>query len=313
VRFYVGVTDNKWFEYLAGLQPDEVNFWRPSGKGFSTIQPGAPFLFKLHSPLNYVVGGGFFVRAEKMPLSWAWETFGPKNGAGDRNAFEMLIRRHRGNAEIDPSIGCVTLNQPFFIPREHWLPAPEDWSTNIVTGKTYDDSELIGRRLWNSVQPWLPRFQFAEQTGMTNGGVSESPRFYGSDYLTRSRLGQGAFRVLVTGAYGKRCAVSGERTLPVLQASHIKPYGKGPNQVCNGLLLRSDLHILFDRGYVTVTPGCRVEVSKRIKAEYENGRDYYKFHGNPLVVLPASASDRPRADYLRWHNEEVFLGAAGRH
>ena len=78
--------------------------------------------------------------------------------------------------------------------------------------------------------------------------------------------------------------------------------------MANGLLLRSDLHILFDRGYVTVTPDCRVEVSKRIKVEYENGRDYYKFHGNPLVVLPASTSDRPRADYLRWHNEEVFLG-----
>ena len=153
MRFYVGVTDNKWFEYLAGLQPDEVNFWRPSGKGFSTLQPGAPFLFKLHYPLNFVVGGGFFVRADKLPLSLAWEAFGQKNGAGDRAAFEKLIRHHRADAEPDPSIGCVILNQPFFVPREHWLPAPPDWSPNIVTGKSYDDSELVGRRLWNSARP----------------------------------------------------------------------------------------------------------------------------------------------------------------
>src|SRR5690606_11461688 len=82
----------------------------------------------------------------------------------------------------------------------------------------------------------------------------EGPR-YGAEYLARARLGQGAFRVLVTDAYQKRCAISGERTLPVLQAAHIRPYAAaGPHRVSNGLLLRSDLHILFDRGYVTVTP-----------------------------------------------------------
>jgi putative restriction endonuclease len=308
LRIFVGVTDNDWFDYLAGLQPEEVNFWRPSGKGFSTLEPGAPFLFKLHSPLNYIVGGGFFVRAEKLPLSLAWEAFGQKNGARDKDALEKLIRQHRGGAEADPGIGCIILNQPFFIPRDRWLPAPADWSRNIVTGKIYDDTEPIGRRIWDMVRPWLPRFQPVEPSDNMVAGVSETARLYGSDYLTRSRLGQGAFRILVTGAYARRCAVSGERTLPVLQASHIKPYGKGPNQVSNGLLLRSDLHILFDRGYVTVTPDYQVEVSRRIKAEYENGRDYYRFHGNPLVVLPHSATDRPHPEYLKWHNEKIFLG-----
>ena len=76
---------------------------------------------------------------------------------------------------------------------------------------------------------------------------------YGAEYLTRARIGQGAFRVLVTDAYQRRCAISGERTLPVLQASHIRPYSdEGPHHVANGILLRSDLHTLFDRGYITV-------------------------------------------------------------
>jgi hypothetical protein len=74
----------------------------------------------------------------------------------------------------------------------------------------------------------------------------------------RQRLGQGAFRVLVTDAYERRCAVTGEKALPVLQAAHIRPVTKeGTHQLDNGLLLRSDIHALFDQGYVTVTPDHR--------------------------------------------------------
>ena len=51
----------------------------------------------------------------------------------------------------------------------------------------------------------------------------------------------------MTDAYERRCAVTGEKTLPVLEAAHIRPYALlGPHRVNNGLLLRSDLHKLFD-------------------------------------------------------------------
>ena len=177
-----------------------------------------------------------------------------------------------------------------------------------MTGKTYDSSDLVGAEVWESVRPWIPTFESAEPDVAESPRVSEEARLFGKEYLHRSRLGQGAFRILVTDAYDRRCSISGERTLPVLQASHIKPYGKGPNRVDNGLLLRSDLHILFDRGYITVTPDLNVEVSPRIKEEYENGRDYYKHHGHPLAVLPAARVDLPNADFLKWHNKSVFRG-----
>jgi HNH endonuclease len=308
LEFWVGITDNAWFDFLARLKPDEVNFWRPSGKGFAAIDIGGPFLFKLHSPLNYIVGGGFFVRSERLPLSLAWEAFEEKNGAPGQAELRGLIQRYRGSMDPDPEIGCIILNQPFFIPRERWIPAPADWGASIMTGKTYDTTEPHGRRLWEAVQPWLPVFEPAEVQPAPVLDSSETARLFGKEYLRRSRLGQGAFRILVTDAYDRRCAVSGERTLPVLQASHIKPYGKGPNRVDNGLLLRSDLHILFDRGYVTVNPDLRVEVSPRIKEKFENGRDYYKHHGQRLAVLPAARVDQPNADFLKWHNESVFRG-----
>ena len=86
-------------------------------------------------------------------------------------------------------------------------------------------------------------------------------------------------------------------TLPALEAAHIKPVEeKGPNAVYNGLLLRSDVHRLFDRGYMTVTPELRIEVSRRIREEFENGRYYYPFHWNKISHLPRNQADWPSSD-----------------
>jgi putative restriction endonuclease len=101
--------------------------------------------------------------------------------------------------------------------------------------------------------------------------------------------------------------VTGEKTLPVLEAAHIKPYASnGPHRVSNGILLRSDLHKLFDLGYVTVTPNLRLEVSPRLKAEWENGKEYYAHHGAPLRFHPADTANRPSSEFLMWHNEKRF-------
>ncbi|MCK4415230.1 MAG: HNH endonuclease [Candidatus Eisenbacteria sp.] len=116
------------------------------------------------------------------------------------------------------------------------------------------------------------------------------------------------FRLIVEDAYQRRCSVTGEKTRPVLQAAHIKPVSEsGPNRVNNGLLLRSDLHILFDRGYLTVTRDHRVEVSKRIKEEFHNGREYYPLHGRRLLILPDRPQDLPDREFIDWHNEKVFV------
>jgi putative restriction endonuclease len=311
MKFWIGITDDNWFEYLAELQPDEVNFWQPSGQAFHAVEPGAPFLFKLHSPRNYIVGGGFFVRYSLLPLSMAWNVFEEKNGASSISAFRAQIMKYRSKniqPERDPTIGCTVLTSPFFFGDREWIPQPEDWSPNLVRGKAYDTDDQNGADIWEQVEEWLYRSQ-AVPVGMAKPETWNVVQHeqYGPVYPFRPRLGQGAFRVAVTEAYQRRCAITGERTLPVLEASHIKPYSEsGPHDVSNGLLLRSDLHILFDRGYLAVTEDLRVEVSQRIKEEFENGRDYYGFHGKQLKVLPAHRLERPSSEYLRWHNQNVF-------
>jgi putative restriction endonuclease len=186
------------------------------------------------------------------------------------------------------------------------LLAPRYWSPNIVSGKTYDSTTPVSRDLWDGVSQRLVKYAGAGQEPTKI--ILESGERYGREYLARARLGQGAFRVLVTDAYQRRCAITGERTLPVLEAVHIKPFAKsGPHRVSNGLLLRSDLHTLFDLGYLTIDKQLRVEISKRIREEFENGRDYYALRGKSLEVVPALPADRPSADFLEWHNEKVFV------
>jgi putative restriction endonuclease len=302
MKFWVGITDKNWFDYLSSIKPDEVNFWKPGGQRFSAIEIGAPFLFKLHSPINKIVGGGFFVRSEQLPLFLAWDAFENKNGSQNISDLRSAINSYRKTKENDPTIGCIILNQPFFFSEDMWIDVPGSFTKNIVTGKTFDTNEADGEKLWSEVVLRLTEIK-------PKGLVAEPLAAYGNEYLIKSRLGQGAFRILVIGAYKRKCAISGEKALPVLQAAHIRPFNEqGPNSVNNGLLLRSDLHILFDRGYITVSPEYKIEVSRRIKEEFNNGKHYYAFHGKEFNALPKIIEERPSLDYIRWHNENIFRG-----
>ena len=308
MQMFVAVTDNDWFRFLAHRQPDEVNFWRPGGGSFRAIKKWEPLLFKLHSPLDYITGGGFFVKFARLPLYFAWEVFEQKNGAPDFLTLYEKIRHYResrGTMEPNPEIGCIVLTAPFFFDKEDWIPLPADWHPNIVQGKRYDTGKPAGARLWQQVRMRLQKYTIPQEE--TKVPIRERPR-YGDEYLARPRLGQGGFRIEVTEAYDRRGAITGERILPVLQASHIKPYAEsGPHDVRNGLLLRADLHILFDQGYMTVTRDHRVEASRRLKEEFNNGEEYYAMHGSRLQVLPRQDEQRPAPQYIDWHNENVYV------
>jgi putative restriction endonuclease len=300
LKLFVGITDRDWYELLHQLpELDEVNFWAPGGTSFKALSPGELFLFKLHAPDHYIVGGGIFAYPNSLPCSLAWETFGQANGAQTGAEMRARIARLR---RVDPAsredfvIGCRILTQPFFLERADWIPVPS-WARQIVQGKTFSTEAPDGIALWEQVAARLQSSQV----------IPEMERF-GTPVLVRPRLGQGAFRLLVTDTYHRRCAVTQERTLPALDAAHVRPYAEGGvHDVTNGLLLRRDLHSLFDRGYVTVTPELRFEVSRRIKEEFENGRDYYALHGRS-VQRPDDVSRQPDRQALTWHNENRYLG-----
>lgn len=317
MEYFIGNTDFEWFNFLRTKDPEDINFWQPGGKlRFHILKPGAPFLLRLKSPVNKIAGIGFFSSHSLLPIDFAWEVFQQRNGMDSLDKFRKKINAYRtpdNSLDIYPTIGCLILSNPVFFNENDWLPSPIDWQKNLVQGKKYDSTIGYGKELWEKTEFLLHKYKlFDHQKEFKNQFVVEEENLnnrYGSEILTRVRLGQGAFRVLITDAYERKCAISGEKTLPVLDAAHIKPYDQsGPHSISNGLLLRTDLHKLFDKGYLTITNDYKIEVSRRIKEEFENGRDYYKYHGNNLITLPSGLMDKPAQRFVDWHNQNVYKG-----
>lgn len=306
MKAWIAVTDNDWYRFLRQRPHlEEVNFWQPGGSRlFKTIGVGHPFLFKLHAPENFIAGGGFFTHASLLPSSLAWETFGEKNGAASLEEMRRQVERYRPkrrDPRKDYTIGCILLQDPFFFEEGDWIPVPKDFHPNIVQGKSYELGLPAGKAVWEAVRLRLRREVVERGRRELEGSM------FGKPVPVRQRLGQGTFRVWVTDIYRRQCAVTREKALPVLEAAHIKPVAQGGlHRIDNGLLLRTDVHALFDRGYVTVTPDYKFRVSRRLKDDFDNGEYYRQFQGGELW-LPPSAEDKPQREFLEWHGDTVFL------
>ena len=81
----------------------------------------------------------------------------------------------------------------------------------------------------------------------------------------------------------------------------------GEHRVNNGLLLRRDLHRLYDRGYVTITPDYVFLVGESLREEFKNGRSYYGL-SDSRIALPTHEVWQPSKELLAWHREEIFRG-----
>lgn len=318
VRGLIANTDFDWFSFLKERQPlEEVNFWQPSAgdeerpRSFKALEPGEPLFFRLKKPHYAIAGFGLFARHEIVTAKLAWEAFGERNGAPDFAAMCERIERYRRGQPVDAHrgyrVGCIMISQPVFFEQGDWVVEPEGFSRNIVSYSGLELAAGEGRRIWEACAERVRahRVPIAAEGEEQLVAMADGPR-YGAPQLVRPRLGQGTFRVAVTQAYQGACAVSGEHSLPVLDVAHIQGYASGgPHDVRNGLLLRTDIHRLFDAGYVTVTPDHRFEVSGRLREEFDNGKTYYDLHGK-VIRLPGPDADRPDPALLRWHNEQVF-------
>lgn len=306
----VAVTDFGWYEFLARRRAPEINFWTPSDRRRFSAPEFSPFFFKLKAPHRAIAGFGYFAKWSSLPPWLAWECFGEGNGCATLVELEARLAGIRGRIRYVhrgrvANIGCILLVQPVFFARDEWVRQPSDWHDRTVSTAAYDLSVGEGRRVWE---------ECIERVGTSIDTIGQLPQVaapavprYGTPQLVAPRLGQGTFRVSVTDAYERACAATGEHSLPALEAAHIRSYAEeGPHEVRNGILLRADLHRLFDKGYVTVTPKLQIEVSSRLRADYNNGRAYYPLHGTALRT-PASDRDRPAPEFLTWHNDIVYL------
>lgn len=299
---YLGITDNEWFDYLRRNDiTDEVNFWIPGAPPHKHVEPGSLWLLKLKSPHDCIAGVGVFMHYSVLPLQMAWDAFGTHNGMPTLQDLRTVVLRYKGPRadSWNVNVGCAILNQVVYLPQELWVPCH---TGSLVSGKymsSADDQAIVRQVLRNlELTPSTPRIQ-------------DEP-FYNSTYtpqyaLEEVRQGQGSFRVQVLDAYHRQCAVSREHSLPVLEAAHIIEWSDThTNDVTNGILLRADIHRLFDTGYVTIDPdGYRFVVSGRLKEDYDNGKEYYQLHGSP-ILLPDRLIDRPSRQALQQHADRIY-------
>ena len=304
MKGYIGHTDPGWWRFLQTTpQLEEVNFWRPGGRRFSALSPGEPFFFRLKSPINRIGGFGLFARFASLPVWRAWEVFGQANGTPDEaellSRLARLARRPVGRA--DP-VGCVAVTDCVFFDPDSWVDVPPSFNPQNLSGSIIDLEHPDGRSLWAAC---LERAVALVATPTWLPGAFERER-HGQPQIVIPRLGQGSFRLAVMEAYGGGCAVTGEHSMPALEAAHIRPYSAGGNhELSNGLPLRRDLHRLFDLGYVSAKPNGQLLVSPRLHTEFANGRTYYALEGQQLRQ-PQHSDAAPNAELLAWHSETVF-------
>ena len=124
--------------------------------------------------------------------------------------------------------------------------------------------------------------------------------------LVRSRVGQGEFRAKLL-AYWKCCAVTGAECLPLLKASHIKPWRDSDNRerldVFNGFLLAPNIDAAFDAGYVTFDPLGKIVFSRAV-----TGGPAYQLHLNAKMRINQKLLKPEHQVYLEHHRKHVFLG-----
>ena len=306
MRGVVGVTDNRWASFLhARPWLSEVNFWLPSARSsFKALSAGEPFLFKTHWPHNRLVGGGFFSGYAVFSIEEAWDLFGEGNGVASMGDLAERIARYRNEPpSLGMQIGSVLLRDTFFVDEEATLPGPFDFAKNIVTYKTYDlaAASHVEAALQELLSNSAPVSE--DQPLGVDGPTKGLPR------MTVPRVGQQAFKGLLLNSYHRRCAITGAKIIPTLDAAHIRSVEHGgEHRLDNGLLLRTDVHRLFDAGYLGIDLQHRLMVSPSLRRKFGNGEEFYSKQGT-VIELPERRVDRPSVEAVTWHLDEVFRSA----
>ena len=251
-------------------------------------------------------GTGVLRHSSNLPISLAWEAFGIKNGARSLQEMRTRVEQYRDLSSKygDYTIGCRIVVQPVFLPEDRWISRPKSWARSIVVGKTYSTNDHEGLSLWEKLIDAGVQSQTGKQLRLP--GLAEEQYRYGEPTLIVPRLGQGAFRIVVTDAYRRCWLFPAEKSCPHwMQLTSSHTCLAVHMDVSNGLLLRRDIHSLFDIGYVTVDDKYRFVVSEKVKTEYNNGEQYRRLHGTRLA-LPNLTANRPDQQLLQWHNDHVF-------
>ena len=287
--FAISPTDLDWFHYLRRTgYNSEINFWTPTPWNISKLSGGERLYFMLKSPIRKIGGYGQFLEYRNLSVNEAWNKFGLKNGCTSKDEFISRLDKYKSvrstdtrSAEVS-EIGCILLTNAEFFDDLNFLDVDDykiDFSRYIVKIKYFNEDDPFPK----SNESFESEFDLVP----TDAEKLRKSR------TVSERKGQGSFRAKVTFAYQNKCCITGETTPELLEAAHIQPYiDESSNHVKNGLLLRVDLHKLFDNGLMYIDDEYCIHISPYVTSSY-----YQKYNGQ-CISLPEKERLYPSIEAL---------------
>lgn len=202
-----------------------------------------------------VLGDALVVRYEKTTPSGLFASYGTDSGyaSAAELAAALPTTKSGGQGALDRQIGNIVLQNVTIYDTP--IEAPATTRSASVTSPDrrtywrYDDAALENSRPRKEVR--IGALEADDDFDPLNVEDVRDRAFR----AIKVRRGQKAFRSALLTAYGQRCAVTGCAVLELLEAAHIIPYlGSDTNHVTNGVLLRADLHTLYDCVLVSIDP-----------------------------------------------------------
>lgn len=169
----------------------------------------------------------------------------------------------------------------------------QEWDDGYFRLEGFAPSGEVGQLVPSGAAP--PGTANATADSFNPNSVEDARRWINASIVRRQ--GQGAFRAAVLSAYAGRCAISACGVAEALEAAHIFRYlGTETNVVTNGLLLRGDLHTLYDLGLLAIDPSSM----NVLLAPKLIGSEYGPLAGT-VIRLPANEADHPNRTALAMH------------
>jgi len=285
----IAQTDKNWIKYLNEQQlTSYVNFWSPTFENLRRIKKGERFYFKIKKE-KFIAGYGEFVHHEKLTVKKAWDKFGERNGCENIDAFIALLNsiNRSGTTQYDrrSEIGSTVLTNCVFF---------DDYIGISWTPKT-QKSFRYGKD--GEKHPVSIQNRVTSDFTLVNG-----PRATRT-YSTNIREGQSDFRKKICTAYDNTCCISGVKIKDLLEAAHIQEYTNiNSHHVQNGLLLRVDLHRLYDSGLIYIDKNYTIQVSS-----FLNDTLYEEFN-EQKIILPRNKNHWPSTEALKLRRKAFSKG-----
>lgn len=265
--------------------------------------PGSLVLFIVkRNGQEFICGGGFFCVSRTLEPSKAWDLFGVNNGADSYQDF--LFQLKEGGWNDGEKMISNELNGCFALSRHEAYPIPKQLDVNVETGSTicYSLDSPQGRFLaLVAMHRRSPHLRPGTFNNEWPGIYLMAAEKHASDYSI-------VFFTRMLRAYDFRCAITGDRTQPLLDVAHIRTfYDERFTRPGNGIVMRTDIHRLFSQGYITCEYSSDNEVIVIVSKDLvvQGGREYMKYDGVKLL-MPDDKAMWPNRDYLVWHHERRF-------